>query len=157
MRLRVPAPPRMPSTDTDSESSWVRSHPAHEAPAGSLWCSWFRPVCFGVALRLFLFVPGHLPYVHGHICSVPFRPWVSSGPLVSDGMGVNECMVRSVQRPLPLLSARSHTPVAALARSRSPAAAQLTPSFRRALLLPLLLLPSLPPAAAIGPRGRGVT
>ena len=64
-----------------------------------------------------------------------------------------------VQRLLPAaaVGAIPDTPVAALARSRLPAAAQLTPSFRRALLLPLLLLPSLPPAAAIGPRGRGVT
>jgi hypothetical protein len=72
-------------------------------------------------------------------------------------------MARSVQRLLLLLllSARSHTPVAALARSCSPAAALLSPFFTvpflassTAFALPpaaaVLLLLLLPPAAARG-------
>jgi hypothetical protein len=82
---------------------------------------------------------------------------------------VDEYIARGVQRlRLPLLSVRSHTPVAgrtsAIFRSCSPAAALLSPSFfiapffsaSTAFALHLLLLPSpLPPAAAIDLRSRG--
>jgi hypothetical protein len=58
------------------------------------------------------------------------------------------CMVWSVHWLLPLLSAQSHTPVAALARSCSPAAALFLPSFHRVPFFASSTAFAQPPAAA---------
>jgi hypothetical protein len=77
--------------------------------------SWLCPRCFGFGVGLrHSFVPEHRPCVHGHICPMPFRPWVSgpwvSSPWAIDGIGVRVCMARSVQRLLlPPLDARCRT------------------------------------------------